>query len=333
MAPRGRPPKNRTVNGDVLPTAKKDDVKKQKRVSKKEVFLDENNQEIDPPRQKRKYTRRKNLIDDLSKISTKDLTERQDVEKILKKSKELKESKESKETSIVNDMIKTESNTSTKPGYSIDSRQCNTTEIKSQQNHHRGRKRGRKSKNQEILFKPEEVMDYVARNYPDIGIDRIRNKVVNGLKVMKNIKNNPYLLYKFPYKNVTYYYDDNGAILNTDGVLIGYFIHRGGGIKKMYMFDQKNKDTRTVDEIIEDGFKIAKSTFDITPVVDMLPNTTSNAISKKSQTLPHVQNQKNHSQNINAQNINVQKSIALKSCGKPKSKTHGKTSTRNHYKL
>lgn len=291
MAPRGRPPKNRTIDGDILPTAKKDDVKKQKRVSKKEVFLDENNQEIDPPRQKRKYTRRKNLIEDLSKVSTKDFTKQQDAEKITKKSKEskeLKESNESKEDISVNNAIKTDNN---------------ITEIKSQQSHHRGRKRGRKSKNQEILFKPEEVMDYIARNYPDIGIDRIRNKVVNGLKVMKNIKNNPYLLYKFPYKNVTYYYDDNGAILNTDGVLIGYFIHRGGGIKKMYMFDQKSKDTRYADEIIEDGLKITKST--------------SNIIPKKSQTLPHVQ--KN-----NARSENMQKSHTLKSCGRPKSKTHGK---------
>lgn len=115
----------------------------------------------------------------------------------------------------------------------------------------RGRKRGRKKKDQELTFKSEEVLDYMIRNYPHMGIERIREKVNDGLKVMKELGDNPYLLYKFPHDGNTYYYDDKNAILNTDGKIVGYFIKQENGTNKMFSIQQKNKDTRTFAEVIE----------------------------------------------------------------------------------
>ena len=115
----------------------------------------------------------------------------------------------------------------------------------------RGRKRGRKKKETELLFKPEEVIDYVHRNFPLMGIDRIRDKVIDGLKVMREFGDSPYLLYKFTYSDTIYYYDNEGAILNTDGKLVGYFVKQQDGNNKMYMFKRKNKDVRSFQEVID----------------------------------------------------------------------------------
>lgn len=132
--------------------------------------------------------------------------------------------------------------------------QCNTTEdgtiIKTEAKK-RGRKRGRRTKEQDATFKPEEILDYIHRNYPLIGIDRIRDKVIDGLKVMRAFSDSPYLLYKFTYDNTIYYYDDNGAILNADGKLIGYFVKQSDGMNKMCMFTLKNKDTRNFQQVID----------------------------------------------------------------------------------
>lgn len=115
----------------------------------------------------------------------------------------------------------------------------------------RGRKRGRKKKDQELTFKSEEVLDYMIRNYPHMGIERIRDKVIDGLKIMKELGDNPYLLYKFSHDDNTYYYDDKNAILNTDGKIVGYFIKQEDGSNKMFSITQKNKDIRTFDQVID----------------------------------------------------------------------------------
>ena len=115
----------------------------------------------------------------------------------------------------------------------------------------RGRKRGRKKKNQDLTFTPEEVLDYMIRNYPHMGIERIREKVINGLKIMKELGNNPYLLYKFYHEGTAYYYDDKNAIIDADGKTVGYFIKQANGTNKMFTIQQKNKDYRTFAEVIE----------------------------------------------------------------------------------
>ena len=114
----------------------------------------------------------------------------------------------------------------------------------------RGRKKGRTKKTIDLTFKPDEVLDYIIRNYPHIGIERIRDKVINGLNEMKIMGDNPYLLYKFTYEGTKYYYDDKNAIFNTDSKIVGYFIKQPDGNNKMYPILKKNKDTRTFQEVI-----------------------------------------------------------------------------------
>jgi hypothetical protein len=115
----------------------------------------------------------------------------------------------------------------------------------------RGRKRGRKKQEHDMLFKPEEILDYIQRNYPHVNIEKIRYKIIDGLKLMREFGERPYLLYKFEYDHTTYYYDDRGSILNTDGQLVGLFVKQSNDINKMFMFESKNKDRRTFQEVID----------------------------------------------------------------------------------
>lgn len=114
----------------------------------------------------------------------------------------------------------------------------------------RGQKRGRKKKGLNMLFKPEEVLDYIDRNFPLIKIDRIREKVIDGMKAMREFGEFPYILYKFTHESAIHYYDDKGAVLNADGRLVGYFIKQPDGHNKLYMFEQKNKDNRSYQDVI-----------------------------------------------------------------------------------
>lgn len=113
----------------------------------------------------------------------------------------------------------------------------------------RGRKRGRKRKDQDLIMKPEEILDYMIRNYPRMGIEHIKDDVIRGIKKMKEMGNSPYVLDRFMYEDNIYYEDDKGAILNSDAVLVGYFIEQNGQ-KNIYMFKNKDDDNRTYEEII-----------------------------------------------------------------------------------
>jgi hypothetical protein len=116
----------------------------------------------------------------------------------------------------------------------------------------RGRKRGRKKRDQELLFKTEEVLDYMIRNYPQLGIDQIKNKIINGMIAMKQLGDTPYVLEKFTHTNGSVYYiDTKGAIFNTDAIIVGYFIKQSDGKEKMYLIEQKNRITESYDEIIK----------------------------------------------------------------------------------
>lgn len=114
----------------------------------------------------------------------------------------------------------------------------------------RGRKKGIKD-NKDSIFKPDEILDYMIRNFPEMGIERIKEKVLIGLKVMKDIEDNPYLLDKFIHNNVTYYYDDKNAIFNTDGKVIGFFIKQPNVDNDVKIYHiESNRDARTYEEII-----------------------------------------------------------------------------------
>ena len=116
----------------------------------------------------------------------------------------------------------------------------------------RGRKRGRKKRDQEVLFKTEEILDYMIRNYPHMGIDQIKTQVIEGLIAMKQIGDTPYVLEKFTHTDGSIYYTDTkGAIFNTDALIVGYFIKQPDGKEKMYLIEQKNKIIKSYDEIIK----------------------------------------------------------------------------------
>ena len=86
------------------------------------------------------------------------------------------------------------------------------------------KKRGRKKKNQELLLKPEEVLDYIHRNYPKLGIDKIRDIVVDGLKNRDQNTEHAYVFDEIVVAEETYFCDDSGNILNDDAHICGYII-------------------------------------------------------------------------------------------------------------
>ena len=45
------------------------------------------------------------------------------------------------------------------------------------------------------------------------------------IKNEKTLEKKPYILNNFCNNNISYYYDDNDFILNTEGVLIGFFVN------------------------------------------------------------------------------------------------------------
>ena len=115
----------------------------------------------------------------------------------------------------------------------------------------RGRKRGRKKRNAETMFKVDDVIDYMIRRYPFMGIDKIKDEVITGIGKMRELVNSPYLLYKFNYNDKTYYYDETNTVVNTDGQTVGYIIKKPDGTNKLYMIDN-NFDNRTYEQVIDD---------------------------------------------------------------------------------
>ena len=118
----------------------------------------------------------------------------------------------------------------------------------------RGRKRGRKKKDLDSLYKPEEVLDFIIRNYPMCNVGIIKDKIIKGLARMREFGDRPNLLYRITYDGKTYYYDDHGTIYNTDGATAGVFVKVPEGYNKMYLF-QRNKPTRTPEDVIRDADK------------------------------------------------------------------------------
>jgi hypothetical protein len=113
----------------------------------------------------------------------------------------------------------------------------------------KGRKRGRKKKDSIVQHTPEEIIDYMIRNFPHMKIDQIKEKTLNGLKIMKEMGDNPYILTKFIHQNKVYYYDDQNAVLNPDGILVGFVIRRYDATNRIYFID--NQQTKqTYQEVI-----------------------------------------------------------------------------------
>lgn len=113
----------------------------------------------------------------------------------------------------------------------------------------RGRKRGRKKKEDEI--KPEDVIDYMIRNFPRMGIEKIKDRVLNGLKTKKLMDETPYTLDKILHNGIYYYQDAYGTILNADGIIVGYSVKNDDESESKYMIDLDKKDTRSYQEVID----------------------------------------------------------------------------------
>ena len=116
----------------------------------------------------------------------------------------------------------------------------------------RGRKRGKSKKTVDTLFKPEEIIDYIIRNYPQKNLHEIRDKLIDGVKKMKEFNETSYLLEKFMYRNSAYYYDKYDVIFNSDGRMVGYYIKQTNGSKKIFQIKNVIIDTRPVNVIIND---------------------------------------------------------------------------------
>jgi hypothetical protein len=114
----------------------------------------------------------------------------------------------------------------------------------------RGRKKGRGRKD-ELDFKPEAVIDYMIRNFPYMGIEKIKHRVLDGLKTKRNMNDTPYMLCKFSHNGANHYHDDYGTILNADCMVVGYLVKNDDGSEKKYMIDIKKKDTRSYQEVID----------------------------------------------------------------------------------
>jgi hypothetical protein len=116
----------------------------------------------------------------------------------------------------------------------------------------RGRKRGRKKKEQDLMLKPEVILDYMIKSFPSMKIEKIKDKVISGLMLKRNLDNDPYILDKIIHDGIPYYYDIKNAVYDIEGQIVGYLIDQTGGIKKLYMIKSSNEDDRSFDEVVND---------------------------------------------------------------------------------
>lgn len=84
--------------------------------------------------------------------------------------------------------------------------------------------RGRKKKAQEHMIKPEEVLEYMIRNYPKLHIDKIKDSVIEGLKNRDVYAERLYVLDDIVINGDVYFCDPCGNILNDDAQICGFVI-------------------------------------------------------------------------------------------------------------
>lgn len=86
------------------------------------------------------------------------------------------------------------------------------------------KRRGRKKKNQELLMKPEDVLDFIDRNYPKLGIKKIKKSIIEGLENRDQNIRQTYVLDEIIIAGEVYYCDSEGNILNDDARLCGFIV-------------------------------------------------------------------------------------------------------------
>lgn len=86
------------------------------------------------------------------------------------------------------------------------------------------KKRGRKRQVSDALMKPEDVLNYIDRNYPKLGISKIKEDILNGLKNRDQNAEHVYVLDEIKIANEIYYCDPDGNILNDDARICGFVV-------------------------------------------------------------------------------------------------------------
>jgi hypothetical protein len=107
------------------------------------------------------------------------------------------------------------------------------------------KRRGRKKKDMEQHLNPEQVLDFIIRNYPHFGINRIRDQILVSLKTYNGVFTKSYVLDIIWYQGVKYYYDRFGNILDQEAQNVGQYIEiegESGKQRKVYMYDDPDDD-------------------------------------------------------------------------------------------
>lgn len=112
------------------------------------------------------------------------------------------------------------------------------------------KKRGRKKNDATQNYKVTDVVDYMIRNFPDMEIEKIREKVIEGMTNMRDLGNGPCVFEKFVKDGIVYYNDTRGTVLNKDGQVVGYIVEKENGVKKMYLI--KKREKKSYQEIISE---------------------------------------------------------------------------------
>jgi len=98
-------------------------------------------------------------------------------------------------------------------------------------------KRGRKKKDHEYVLKPENVLDYICRNYPHLGVGRVKENILIALKINKGHEISNYVFDCLQYKGIRYYYDHFGNVINNRAEQVGIYINNDD-VKKIIMFNE-----------------------------------------------------------------------------------------------
>ena len=86
-----------------------------------------------------------------------------------------------------------------------------------------GKKRGRKAAQKKtVLMKPEDVLNYLIRNYPRLQIDKIKDIILT--RIQTKDTDRLYVLDEITIDHKLYYCDTYGNIINSDTNLCGFIV-------------------------------------------------------------------------------------------------------------
>ena len=84
------------------------------------------------------------------------------------------------------------------------------------------KKRGRKRKEVEYNRTPEDIIDFIIKSYPYIGLDKVKENILVALKANPHKQHIAYVLDTIEYNGKKYYYDMHGNILDANAQHVGH---------------------------------------------------------------------------------------------------------------